>query len=57
MDSVTRCQNRKAKQKVVSVIENVCEEICEEYCKYPIEYADFDEMLEKQCEDCPLNRL
>lgn len=57
MDSVTRCQNRKAKQKVVSVIEDVIMEICEEYCKYPIEYADFDEMLEKQCEDCPLNRL
>lgn len=56
MDSVTRCQTRKT-QTVRSMIEDVIMEICEEYCKYPIEYADFDEMLEKRCEDCPLNRL
>ena len=57
MDSVTRCQNRKAKQKVVSVIENVCEEICDHYCKWPEKYADYDDMLEEQCEKCPLGRL
>lgn len=56
MDSVTRCPTKRT-QTVRSMIEDVIMEICEEYCKYPIEYADFDEMLEKQCEDCPLNRL
>ena len=59
MDSVTRCQNRKAKQKVVSVIENVCEEICNHYCKWPEQYGadEYEDLLEEKCNFCPLDRL
>lgn len=44
-------------QTVRSMIEDVITEICEEYCKYPIEYADYEDMLEERCEKCPLNKL
>lgn len=43
---------------VSETIEAVKRQICDDYCKYPAEYSgENEQMLEEQCEDCPLNRL
>ena len=57
MDSVTRCPVHKPKQKVADILDEVCADICDYYCKWPEKYADYDDMLEEQCEKCPLGRL
>lgn len=55
----------KDKEKTVSeIIEEVKTEICDNYCKYPAIYdtredssENYDEMMEKICANCPLDRL
>lgn len=43
---------------IMEVIEEVVTEMCDKYCKYPLmEYDYEDEMLEKVCSNCPLNRI
>ena len=55
MDSVTRCPVHKP--TVADIINEVVTEICDYYCKYPEQYKDYDDMLDEQCKDCPLNKL
>lgn len=54
MDSVTRCPVHK---KATEILEEVAAEICDKYCKYPEKYADYEDMLDEQCDKCPLGRL
>ena len=42
---------------IPEIIEEIKEQICDKYCKYPGEYKDPDELIEKECENCPLCRL
>lgn len=43
---------------IMEVIEEVVTEMCDKYCKYPYQEWDYeDEMLEKACSNCPLNRI
>ena len=47
-------------EKTVSkIMEEVIEEICDKYCKFPTIYEgkDEDELYDKHCDKCPLNRL
>ena len=41
------------------IIETVTIEICDKYCKYPGEYGEegFDQLIDEQCSNCPLNHL
>lgn len=55
MDSVTRCPVHKP--TVADIINEVVTDICDYYCKYPEKYKDYDDMLDEQCKDCPLNKL
>lgn len=48
---------RPGAKSVADIINEVVTEICDHYCKYPEKYADYEEMLKEQCEDCPLNKL
>ena len=51
------------KEKTVSqIIEEVKTEICDKYCRYPTMYDmddedQYNEMIEKVCSNCPLDRL
>ena len=53
----------KEKAKTVSqIIEEVEAEICDKYCRYPTIYNvddedEFNEMMDKICVNCPLDRL
>ena len=43
---------------IMEVIEEIVTEMCDKYCKYPYQEWDYeDEMLEKACSNCPLNRI
>lgn len=43
-------------KNISEILEEVKEAMCDDYCYYSATTADFD-VLEKHCEDCPLNRL
>ncbi len=52
------CRKEGLSTIVSETIEAVKRQICDDYCKYPAEYSgEYEQMLEEQCEDCPLNRL
>ena len=50
------------KKTVSEIIEEVKTEICDKYCRYPTIYnvddeGEFNEMMDKICANCPLDRL
>lgn len=50
-------------RSVSETIDDVCEEICDNYCKYSDLFkvldsdAEYDKLLERYCDNCPLNKL
>lgn len=48
---------------VIKIIDEVSEEICDNYCKYSDLFKviksdiEMDELSEKFCDSCPLNKL
>lgn len=42
-------------------LEKIGEAICEEYCKFPEQYGNSDEEMDRlcreKCDNCPLSRL
>lgn len=48
---------RQTTKTVFEIIEEVKTDICDNYCKYPEQYKDYDDMLDEQCDKCPLGRL
>lgn len=47
------------KETVHNILVEVIDEMCDKYCKFPEQYRgdDEDELYEKHCDGCPLNRL
>ena len=45
------------KQTVHNILVEVIDEMCDKYCKFPEQYRGDDELYEKHCGGCPLNRL
>lgn len=48
------------KKTVSEIIDEVRLEICDNYCKYMdsvVSDEDYEEVILKHCDDCPLNRL
>lgn len=57
-DGGVKMAKEEEKITIMEVIEEVVTEMCDKYCKYPLmEYDYEDEMLEKVCSNCPLNRI
>ena len=54
-------RRRQMKDKTISqIIEEVASEICDHYCKYmhgSYLEEELDEVLDKHCSNCPLNKL
>ena len=42
---------------IPDIIEDVKSEMCDNYCKFPQEYKDQEQMWDKKCAECPLNKL
>ena len=49
----------ESKKSVHNILEEVIEEMCEKHCKFPEMYTgeNEDELYEKHCDGCPLNKL
>lgn len=51
----------EADSSVLQIVNDVCDDICFHYCKFPEQYGQSDDCLEKlfdeHCYACSLNRL